>query len=424
MIKEHEIQKVICACYLYAPNDDVRNQIEAIVSQMPLTEPQYDHVYHAMVDCRHAGAPFGREHNTLESLGVVERLRDANKWDRDTFVEIVTFETHWMHWEYYLEKWKEISYMSQLMHTAAKIGDNYHDPHQCLKLADDMKHYSETFGPRDDAKHIGDVLIDVMTDLEKPEETNTEFATGYADLDKSLAGGLTRGHLHILAARPGVGKTTFAINLANRIKKRCLFLSLEMKSEELVKRVLSLQSGIPLYKLRHQVTDAMEAGREVTEKEVYLIHNSQLTMADVKALVSMHKPDYLIVDYLTLLTHQNRQLPRYEQVGDFSRGLKRLALQADIPVVALAQLRRDVEQGNRKPRLSDLRESGNIEQDADVVMLLHNSEPENVSQGVQTQLILAKNRQGARRTIDLVFFGARCAFEMQAPERNHEFDEL
>ena len=265
--------------------------------------------------------------------------------------------------------------------------------------------------------------FDRMEELHRNKGSLRGLKTGFRDLDKKTAG-FQKGDLVIIGARPAMGKTTLAENLAYNVAaingRGVLFFSMEMANSEIVDRMISDVSGVDNWKIRTgNVTDE-DFGRigdalgEMDSIPLYLDDSSTMTILELrnKARRAAHDHDIgmIIVDYLQLLQGTDRYAGnRVQEVTEISRGLKQLARELEIPVVALAQLSRSVTgRDDPRPVLSDLRESGSIEQDADLVMFLHR--PDYYNQGKEgyeethiTQLIIAKHRHGPIGTIELYF---------------------
>ncbi|MBQ2623001.1 replicative DNA helicase [Candidatus Saccharibacteria bacterium] len=247
--------------------------------------------------------------------------------------------------------------------------------------------------------------------------------TGFRDLDKMTAG-FHKGDLIIIGARPAMGKTTFAQNLAYNIatinNRGVLFFSMEMANNEIIDRMISDVSGVDNWKIRtgninseeHQ--RLMDALGEMDNVPIFIDDTSSMTIVELrnKARRAMHDHDIgiVIVDYLQLITGDDRYKGnRVQEVTEISRGLKILARELGIPVVALSQLSRTVTgRDNPRPLLSDLRDSGSIEQDADLVMFLHRPDyyhqnDDDYEETNITELIVAKHRHGAVGKVDLYF---------------------
>lgn len=265
--------------------------------------------------------------------------------------------------------------------------------------------------------------FDRIEELHKNKGALRGLKTGFRDLDKKTAG-FQKGDLIIIGARPAMGKTTFAQNLTYNIasmnKKGVLFFSMEMAANEIVDRMISDVSGVDNWKMRTgNLTDDEfqrigEALGEMDELPIYIDDTSSMTIMDLrnKARRAMHDKDIgiVIVDYLQLIQGSDRYKGnRVQEVTEISRGLKILARELEIPVVALAQLSRSVTgRDDPRPVLSDLRESGSIEQDADLVMFLHRPDyyrqnDDNYEETHITELLVAKHRHGAVGKIELYF---------------------
>lgn len=265
--------------------------------------------------------------------------------------------------------------------------------------------------------------FDRIEELHKNKGALRGLKTGFRDLDNKTAG-FQKGDLVIIGARPAMGKTTFAQNLAYNIasinKKGVLFFSMEMAANEIIDRMISDVSGVDNWKMRTGNLSDEEFSRigdalgEMDEIPIYIDDTSSMTIMELrnKARRAVHDHDIgiVIVDYLQLIQGSDRYAGnRVQEVTEISRGLKILARELEIPVIALAQLSRGVTgRDDPRPVLSDLRESGSIEQDADLVMFLHRPdyykqnnddfEPTNI-----TELIIAKHRHGAVGKIELYF---------------------
>ncbi len=267
-----------------------------------------------------------------------------------------------------------------------------------------------------------------IEELHKNKGALRGLKTGFRDLDKKTAG-FQSGDLIIIGARPAMGKTTFAQNLAYNIasinNKGVLFFSMEMAANEIIDRMVSDVSGVDNWKMRtgnlsnDEFAKIGDALGEMDEIPIFIDDTSSMTILELrnKARRAMHDHDIgiVIIDYLQLLSGSDRYAGnRVQEVTEISRGLKILARELKIPVIALAQLSRNVTgRDDPRPVLSDLRESGSIEQDADLVMFLHRvdyyKKPEEEDTNI-TELLIKKHRHGAIGTIELYFDGARSRF--------------
>jgi replicative DNA helicase len=258
--------------------------------------------------------------------------------------------------------------------------------------------------------------------------------TGFTDLD-DLTSGLQEGELIVVAARPGIGKTSFGLNLAQHAFLRegvpVLFVSLEQSSSELFERLCCYLAKVDSHRLRSGKVSIDEGGKlsDAAERvrktfRFFVDDTAGLNMLKIAANARAHKLKYgvglIVVDYLQLVEPDNRKEPRQEQVAGISRRLKTLARELKIPVVALAQLNRNAEdRADKRPRLSDLRESGAIEADADVVLLMHQQEgnPETI------ELQVAKQRNGMIGDVTLFFRRQFYRFENFTPGEVGPFED-
>lgn len=247
--------------------------------------------------------------------------------------------------------------------------------------------------------------------------------SGFYRLDQTLGGGFIRGGLYILGARPAVGKSTFSINLADNIKGNCLLVSLEMTPEQIVSKRVSRLTGLPSAKLLNgkvsddDWTEIAKASIALSERGVFLNSRYDLTVQQIQ-LLAQGVPNLraIVIDYLGLILPANRGGSTYENVSQISRELKRMAISLNIPVICLCQLSRTVEnREDKRPRLSDLRDSGAIEQDADAVMFLYRQDyyTGDTADGQPSlvQLDVAKNRHGRTGQVEFSFWLCTSTFK-------------
>ena len=292
---------------------------------------------------------------------------------------------------------------------------------------------------RHDFSHIREILVKTYEHLnllkEGPSEETLGIQSGFSDLDKQIIG-LNKGNLIIVGARPGMGKTSFALNLGTSVAKRtkkavCIF-SLEMSKEELVSRILSSEAMIDSQKLRKGDLNVDEwenlavASSQLAETEIYVDDTTGISLTSMKAKLRRVKNlGLVIVDYLQLMQPERRSgdQSRVNQIGEISRGLKVLAKEIGVPVITLSQLSRTSEkEKERKPMLSDLRDSGSIEQDADMVIFLsrdyYGTDPEKAN---LVDVIVAKNRHGSVGTVTMSWLGQYTKFSTLDRETAQRF---
>jgi replicative DNA helicase len=290
--------------------------------------------------------------------------------------------------------------------------------------------------------HIGEVAgkqLKVIDEIAGRQQLVTGVATGFRDLD-FMTSGLQRGDLIIVAARPSMGKTAFSMNMAQNAalhtqthggKAVIGVFSLEMSKESLVQRMLCSQARVDAHRLRTGMLSRDDWRRlgqgvgELSEARIFLDDTPGISVLEMRAkarrLLNEQKAlDMIIVDYLQLMTGKGRYESRQQEVSQISRELKMLAKELNVPLIALSQLSRapETRTGQHKPQLSDLRESGSIEQDADVVMFIYREEvykPETEKQNI-AEIIIGKQRNGPIGSVELVFLKSLTRFEDRASD--------
>jgi len=290
-----------------------------------------------------------------------------------------------------------------------------------------------------DLTPISRIARDYLERIEKLVERGEEIIgvpTGFTDLDR-LLGGLNKSDLIILAARPGMGKTSLqnaiALTAATRYGKRIAIFNLEMSGEQLVQRMLSAETRIDSQRLRrgqlreHEWPIFMEAIGRLSQTRIFIDDTPSITPNQLRTkcrrLYAEHGLDLVIIDYLQLMVTERGHNNRVQEISEISRGLKGLARELNVPVLAAAQLSRAVEQRqDKRPLLSDLRDSGSIEQDADVVMFIYRDEyynPDTTERPNIAELNIAKHRNGPTGIIDLYWHSKLATFRnLQRQEIN------
>ncbi len=306
----------------------------------------------------------------------------------------------------------------------------------------DIRQGRTTKGPT----RIGDIILNEVYDkLQKLSGADKDkykgFTTGFVDLDKAITG-LNKSDLIIIGARPAMGKTSLALNLARNTammgKKKVLFFSLEMTKEQLAQRVLSTEARVESTKMRtgnisgDEWTKLATATALLSNCELYFDDTSNMTVSEMKSRIRRLKDvDAVFVDYLQLMKSGSRVESRVQEVSEITRNLKLMAKDLNIPVVVLAQLARSTEGRGKshKPQLSDLRESGSIEQDADIVIMLYRdeyyaAEKDDGADDVEkpsvneAEFIISKNRHGPTTTVKVAWNGDYTLFSNLETIRN------
>ncbi len=326
----------------------------------------------------------------------------------------------------------------ELISAASKIAESAFDEGEeataSLDKAEELifalsqKHLRQVFQPIKDALAES---FDRLDELHKRAGGLRGVPTGFKDIDDTLAG-LQASNLIILAARPGIGKTALALNIAQHIsvneKLPVGFFSLEMSSEELVDRALVAQADIDAWRMKtgrldeEDFTKLSEAMGILAEAPLYIDDTPALSVLEMRTkarrLMAEHGLQLIIVDYLQLMRSLRHRESRVTEVSEISQGLKNLARELRVPVLAVSQLSRAVEQrGSPRPQLADLRESGAIEQDADVVMFIWREDEEDIE---SIELEVAKHRNGPLRRMKMRFRGDRIRFYGMETKREEE----
>ncbi len=364
----------------------------------------------------------------LENRGYLKQIGDI-----EYLTEVLNSVPSASNIEYYIKIVEEKAILRRLIEESNKIIEqsfnSLSDVGQVLDSAE--KNILNVVKTRkgSEFKNIQDVLFKTQSDLEKLAKNKSEItglATGFYDLDK-ITSGLHPNELIIIAARPAMGKTALALNIATNVainsKKTVALFNLEMGSEQLAMRMLSSVGQITGNKLktgRLENSDwkrINEAISRLADTKIYIDDTPGINISEIRAkcrrLASMDDGlDLVVIDYLQLIQGSSRYLSqRQQEVSEISRSLKTLAMELNIPIIALAQLSRSVESRGRddkRPILSDLRESGSIEQDADIVAFLYRDDyydkeasiDENTS---KSEFIIGKHRNGPTTTINLIF---------------------
>ena len=334
--------------------------------------------------------------------------------------------------DYYINIIKEKAIVRNLINTATDIvTEAYEEEDNVTSLLDTAeKNILDVVRSRQTSEFvpISEALRSAQEQLEylaQNKSTISGLETGFIDLDKATSG-LHEGEMIVIAARPGMGKTAFALNIATHAamttKKAIAIFNLEMSKEQLVNRMLSALGGIEGKKLQNgqmMQTDWKkynEAMSQLADTNMYIEDNAGITSSDIRAKCRRlaSKPEGLglvIIDYLQLLTlGGKRPDSRQQEVSDISRSIKTMAMELKVPVIALAQLSRNADKReNNEPMLADLRESGSIEQDADIVMFINRKdyykakEQLGKNDNAETDIIIAKHRKGGTGKFTVLF---------------------
>lgn len=394
--------------------------------------PQHKAIYTAILNIDTIG---GR----IDPLVVLEELKKEGVYDdiggKTYLMKIADAVPSTKNVESYIKIIIDKFYLRTLMVTARDIleaTNNGNDsPDSLLDLAEqkiyDIRRGKSTSGP----SKISDIVMsDVFERLKKlasadPKEKEQYIGipTGFSYLDKVLGGGFHRSDFIVVGARPAMGKTSFALNVARNIAmkgRKVLFFSLEMSKEQLAQRIISTEARIVSNKLRTgDITDSDWeklglALQNLINCELYFDDTANINVPEMKArALRMKDVDCIVIDYLQLMSGTKRTDNRVNEVSEITRGLKMMAKDLNIPVVTCSQLSRGVAKntGDHRPQMTDLRESGTIEQDADIVLMLHRedyykndpdaeTDPESVN---IAEVIVGKNRHGSTENVKVAW---------------------
>lgn len=418
-------KSVLAACML---NPDAVDEIATKLVPENFFRPAHQLIYAGILE-------LNTRHIPIDQISLADRLAAEGQLEavggRPYLVELANNTLALTNWKNHTEIVKRNSVLRDLVYASTNINalayDAPDDTNEVIEDAEKMlfevtqKRVSSSF------QNITDLLTQAFDEIDELVNNKSQMAgtpTGFTDVDK-LFWGLRGGDLLILAARPGVGKTSFALNLATNAAKAgtaVALFSLEMGANQLVQRILCAEARVNLGQLRAgnlQEGDwnaIMNAAATLSGLELYIDDTPGLSLLEMRAKARRQlrdkKKGLIIVDYLQLMQppSNRRDGNRAVEVAEISRGLKVLAKEMDMPLLALSQLSRAVEmRGSKRPMLSDLRESGSIEQDADIVMFIDRSmdEMEAETDGRPdwgtAELIVAKHRNGATRDITLSF---------------------
>lgn len=386
------------------------------------------------------------KHKPVDLLTLTDELKRKNEIEAIGGSAYITELTNYVptaaHAEAYAELVAQKAVRRRLIKASGEISElGYNEDTTTQELLE--KAEAELFSVSDqslkqDLVSIESILtesFDRMEELHRNKGTLRGIRTGYRDLDNMTAG-LQRSDLIVLAARPAMGKTTLVTNLAYNVatiaKQPVLFFSLEMSKEQLVDRMLADAAGVDAWNIRtgnlsdDDFSKLSEAMGEMAEAPIFIDDTPGMTVLEIrtKARRAMHEQPLglIVIDYLQLMQGSGRDGGnRVQEVSEISRGLKLIARELNVPVIALSQLSRSVESRSPQiPQLADLRESGSIEQDADIVMFIYREayyNPETERENL-TDLYIAKHRNGPTGKIELYFHPERLRF--MSLDRKHE----
>jgi replicative DNA helicase len=436
-----EIERMLLGCcILEGGQESLALCIENKITADSFYYPFHRVIFEAIHEIHRRGQPL-LEGTLLECLEATSRTQLAG--GRAYVLQVCDSIDNLFHMRHFIDRLRDYELIRRLIIVSTKIveqayGETMNVP-QFISEAEEQIYAVSQDTIRQSATHVKEsvnqaVQMAQMAFMHRGQINGV--ATGFIDLDRMLCG-LHGGEVIVLAARPSMGKTSMGLNFAESAilpapeKKRVptLFFSLEMGADQLAMRLICARAGIDMSALRNgyiaagQESRLLSAAREFSDAPLWIDESTTLTVLELRARArracSQYKIGLIIIDYLQLVSGMDNRTPREQQVAEISRGVKAMAKELKVPVVLLSQLNRESEKDGRQPRVSDLRESGSIEQDADVVLLLARprgtSEEDERSSAeeedapttgfslVERELIIAKQRNGPVGVVHLLF---------------------
>ncbi|KFJ04268.1 replicative DNA helicase [Bifidobacterium tsurumiense] len=415
---------------------DAIGEVSQMIDVTDFYQPKHQTIYEAIIDLFSASEP-------VDIVLVANALIKAGDLDKvggtDYLHSLVASVPTAANATYYAEIVHQRAILRNVIATGTKIAQLGYSAEgsqaeDVVNLAQAEVYEMSVGKVRQDYAAIGPVVQDALSQLDKLQNGEIEqgVPTGFRDID-DLTQGLQPGQMIVVAGRPAMGKSTFAVDFARSASLKhgmtSIIFNLEMSKVEVAKRIISAESGIPLSVLNHadQITPERwnmlnDCWNRVQEAPLFIDDSPNMSLMEIRAkcrrLKQTNDLKLVIIDYLQLMSSGKRVESRQQEVSEFSRALKLLAKELEVPVVALSQLNRGPEMRNdRKPQLSDLRESGSIEQDADVVFLVHRPDYyDKEDRPGEADIIMAKHRNGPTETFALAFQGATSRFQDMAPD--------
>lgn len=424
-----EAEQSVLGCVLIEPNS-----IQIIMSTVRSNYfylPQHREIFSVMVSL------YSNPGSAVDPVLIADALAKNGTYDlaggREYLMQLAQIVPTTANVEEYARIVKEKYYLRTLIEISQEIIEDASSsdakPNSILDATEQRIYDIREGKENNDPEKIGDVImgrvypkLEILSSDDKDQFKG--IPTGFGLLDKYITG-LNRSDFILIGARPAMGKTSFALNLAHNVtmgaRKKCIFFSLEMTKEQLAERLLASQAGVTSQKFRTGELSDDEwirignAASQFSDVELYLDDQSSITVPEIKSKIRKEKNvDVIIIDYLGLIQSAGRKENRVQEVSEITRNLKMMAKDLNIPVICCAQLSRGTEGRGKshRPQLSDLRESGSIEQDADIVMFLYREEyykgevadeKQDEIDESKTELIVAKNRHGQTGTIELSF---------------------
>lgn len=414
-------------------SDRAIEEVIEIIKPEHFYRPAHETTYRALVDLHTAG----EAHDPIALANRLEKDGDLTRCGGHTYpFTLVQAVPTVAHAEHYAGIVREKAILRRILKAATgmerQVLSREHAPDEIIQNAyDALEGLTTLTDTRDEDLSVGADIMNTVAEVVDIRENGPKLGllTGFLDFD-ALTGGLLPGQFILIAARPAMGKSVLAGDIARTTAIRndipTVFFSLEMGRKELEKRFLAAQASYPLHWMKTKgplddgkIADLINAGKDMQSSPLFIVADTGITLAKIRShcrrVQRQHGLGLIVIDYLQLMSGEStgRGDNRQQEVSRISRGLKTLAMDLQVPVIALSQLNRGPEQRqDKKPQVADLRESGSLEQDADIVILLHREdayEKESPRAG-EADLIVAKHRNGPTSTITVAFQGHYARF--------------
>ena len=445
-----EPEKSILSTMLQDPNEYMGRAVEAHLAPECFYLPAHASLYSVLLELNEQGRP-------IELISLTQLLADRGMLENiggpSELTSIYTFAPTAAHFDYHLEIVRNKHLLRSVISSCTEaITGAYEEPEDVSAFLDQVE--QKVFAIKEGTDIKGELLakdligevIEILEQFMAGERGMQGISTGYPDLDE-MSNGLKPGEMFIIAARPSMGKTSFLMNIVEEVAvnqgRSSLVFSCEMSAQQIVQRVLFSRARFAMSNLkpgfqitRQELANIQKAAKELADAPLFIDDTPAISIGDVRAKARRKKRDediqLLAVDYLQLMRSGSKQAEasREREIAEISAGLKAIAKELQIPVIVLAPLNRGPEQRGGTPRMSDLRESGSIEQDADMIGLLYRQEYYDDKLGKDdhddqqedhaglAELVIAKNRNGPTGNLPLTFIKELMRFESRAYEPN------
>ena len=419
---------------------DAIGEVSQMIDVTDFYQPKHQTIYEAIIDL------FSNSQNVDVVIVANQLMKDGNLdkvGGADYLHTLVAFVPTAANATYYAEIVHQRAILRNVIAAGTKIAQLGYSAEgsqaeDVVNLAQAEVYEMSTGRVKQDYEAIGPVVHDALEQLDKLQngDLKTGVPTGFRDID-DVTQGLQPGQMIVVAGRPAMGKSTLGVDFARSAALHhgltTIIFSLEMSKNELAQRIISAESNIPLAAMRRADDITPERWAILNELQgklqnapLFIDDSPNMSLMEIRAkcrrLKQTNDLKLVVIDYLQLMTSGKAVESRQQEVSDFSRALKLLAKELEVPVVALSQLNRGPEmRQDKKPQLSDLRESGSIEQDADVVFLVHRPDAyDKEDRPGEADIIMAKHRNGPTETFHLAFLGAYSKFKDMPQDYNSD----